>query len=65
MDNASYRKPKELTGNLKKFGGAVRMIYLPPHSPDLNPVEAVWEELKKHIANGTCERTEDAARAVG
>ena len=64
MDNASYHKSKELMENLKKFGGAVRMIYLPPYSPDLNPVKMVWKELKKYIANGIYKRTEDMAGAM-
>ena len=64
MDNASYHKSKELMAELKKFDGAVRMIYLPPYSPDLNPVEMVWKELKKYIANGIYKRTEDMTGAM-
>ena len=44
--------------------GAVRMIYLPPYSPDLNLVEMVWKELKKYIANGIYKRTEDMTGAM-
>ena len=62
--NASHHKSKELMENLKKFDGAVRMIYLPPCSPDLNPVETAWKGPKKYTANGVYKRTEDMAGAT-
>lgn len=40
MDNASWHKSKSL-----KFG-AFEPIYLPPYSPDFNPIERLWLLLK-------------------
>ncbi|MCG8430939.1 MAG: IS630 family transposase [Candidatus Omnitrophica bacterium] len=59
MDNASYHKSKELMEHIKGYGGDVEIIYQPPYSPDLNPVEMVWKELKKYIANGRYKKVDD------
>jgi transposase len=32
----------------------LRLLFLPPNSPELNPVEQVWEYLgENHLGNGT------------
>lgn len=64
MDNASYHHSKELMKHIKGYGGDVRIVYQPPYSPDLNPVEMVWKELKKYIANGTYGRVDDMTGAM-
>ena len=64
MDNASYHKSKRLMDHIKKYGGNIRIVYQPPYSPDLNPVEMVWKELKKYIANGIYRRTDDLTGAM-
>ena len=45
--------------HIKGYGGDVEIIYQPPYSPDLNPVEMVWKELKKYIANGIYRKVDD------
>jgi len=34
--------------------GAVQMAFLPPYSPDLNPVEFLWAWLKRHALANFC-----------
>ena len=29
----------------------IEFIYLPTHSPHLNPIEQVWKSIKKHMSN--------------
>ena len=44
----------------------VRIIKLPPHSPELNPVEGLWDQMRDAIANkvfATIEALEDSPTA--
>ena len=56
MDNASFHKNKDT----KKIiaDAECKLIYLPPYSPDLNPIEKFWSWLKREIKsiahNFTC-----------
>ncbi|WP_143485702.1 IS630 family transposase [Francisella tularensis] len=47
MDNASFHKSSKLIEIANKFD--VQILYLPPYSPDLNPIEKVWATLKKYL----------------
>ena len=64
MSNASYHHSKDLIKRIKGYGGNVRIVYQPPYSPDLNPVQMVWKELKKYISNGTYRRVDDMTGAM-
>ena len=39
---------------LDSTGGDVQMAFLPPYSPDLNPVEFLWAWLKRHALANYC-----------
>jgi len=45
LDNGSFHKAKRL-----RLSGNVEHIFLPPCSPELNPVERFWEELKERLS---------------
>ncbi|KFJ64836.1 DDE superendonuclease family protein [Francisella tularensis] len=47
MDNASFHKSSKLIEIANKFD--VQILYLPPYSPDLNPIEKVWANFKKYL----------------
>ena len=49
MDNLSSHKVKGLEKIVKERGA--RIEYLPPYSPDLNPVENMWSKVKAHLRN--------------
>ena len=49
MDNASWHRKKVLR-KLADVAGC-RVIFLPPYSPDFNPIEKVWANLKIFIKN--------------
>ncbi|MDI6783987.1 MAG: IS630 family transposase [bacterium] len=42
IDGAGWHKAKDL-----KIPENIKLIYLPPYSPELNPVEHLWEEIKE------------------
>jgi Transposase and inactivated derivatives len=47
MDNARYHHTKKVKALLKSKD--CKLIYLPPYSPDLNPIEHFWFPLKNAI----------------
>jgi transposase len=49
MDNASFHRKKILKRMAEEAG--CRVIFLPAYSPDFNPIEKVWANLKKFLRN--------------
>ena len=47
MDNASFHRKKQLTAISVRHQRT--LIFLPPYSPDLNPIEIFWTHLKSII----------------
>ena len=45
MDNASIDHIDEVASLIETEGGA-RLIFLPPYSPDLNPAEGAFSQVK-------------------
>lgn len=44
MDNIGARKPHFILGRIRQTGASV--LFLPPYSPGLNPIENCWSKLK-------------------
>ncbi|MGA2349284.1 MAG: IS630 family transposase [Terracidiphilus sp.] len=57
MDNLSSHKIKGVRRLIKKAGAEV--LYLPPYSPDLNPIEKAWSKLKQILRSAKA-RTKEA-----
>ena len=49
LDNYSVHKAGLVIGACKILN--IKLVYLPVHSPHLNPIEQVWKSIKKHMAN--------------
>jgi transposase len=47
MDNASFHRSDRIEDMCMEAG--VKLVYLPPYSPDLNPIEEFFAELKAFI----------------
>ncbi len=47
MDNLAAHKSEAVRGTLDRAGLSHR--YLPPYSPDLNPIEQAWSKLKARL----------------
>ena len=47
LDNLSSHKVKGVRERIERCGAEV--LYLPPYSPDLNPIEKAWAKLKQHL----------------
>ena len=61
MDNLSAHKTKAVRALLDGSGFAYR--YLPPYSPDFNPIEPAWAKVKTHPRTAAA-RTVDALHAA-
>ena len=47
MDNASFHRKKQL--NEIAGNNNITLIFLPPYSPKLNPIEKVWANMKNFL----------------
>jgi transposase len=45
FDNVSFHKSKELIQLIENTGA--RVVFLPPYSPDLSPIEKMWSKIKE------------------
>lgn len=51
LDNVRYHHAKRLKPILERYKHRLELVYLPPYSPDLNPVERVWWYMRKKITH--------------
>ena len=49
MDNATFHRKSKLYDLCKNANKNLRLIFLPPYSPELNPIEKYWALLKRKI----------------
>lgn len=61
MDNLSPHKAPRVRELIEAAG--CRLLFLPPYSPDLNPIEPAWSKLKT-LLRGVGARTTDALHAA-
>jgi transposase len=69
MDNLSSHKASCIRESIERVGA--RLLFLPPYSPDLNPIEKMWSKVKG-LLRSAAKRTKetlwdaicDAIRAV-
>jgi transposase len=47
MDNLTAHKVEGIADLILSAGAEV--VYLPPYSPDLNPIEMMWSKIKAHL----------------
>lgn len=47
MDNAAFHKSEQTKTLITK--AQCQLLFLPPYSPDLNPIEQFWANLKANI----------------
>jgi transposase len=57
MDNLSSHKSRRVRRAIRSVGA--KLLFLPPYSPDLNPIEQVFAKLK-HLMRKAAERTVEA-----
>src|SRR2546426_1740718 len=48
LDGGSYHQSKLVKEYVARLGGKLRLFFLPPYAPELNPDEQVWNYVKNH-----------------
>jgi transposase len=62
MDNLSAHKAKGVRELIEGCGA--RLIYLPPYSPDLNPIEKCWSKIKTYLRAAKARTREALEKAL-
>jgi transposase len=63
MDNLPAHKPDKVRTAIERAGAELR--YLPPYSPDLNPIEMAFAKLKALLKKAAARTLDDLWRAIG
>ena len=59
LDNVKYHHAKCLQPFLLKNAHRIELIFLPPYSPDFNPMERIWWFMRKKITHNRFVETLD------
>lgn len=62
MDNLSAHKPEGVRAWIETQGAT--LLYLPPYSPDLNPIEKAWGKLKQLLRAAKARTREALEQAI-
>jgi transposase len=63
LDRLAVHRVKAVARALRRAGGGV--WYLPPYSPDFNPIEKVWAKVKAYLRRAEARTTEALWDAIG
>jgi transposase len=62
MDNLSAHKAPRIGQLLRAAGAELR--YLPPYSPDFNPIEQMWSKVKQHLKSKKARSQDELHHAI-
>ena len=62
LDNASCHRSEKVNRFVESAGGDIVLVFLPPYTPQLNPVEIQWREPKRLLAGQCFKSMEDLGR---
>lgn len=62
MDNLSPHKNEHTVALIEQAGASVR--FLPPYSPDLNPIEMMWSKVKALLRGAEARTAEQLQLAI-
>lgn len=62
-DNLSAHKGSVITAAIERCGA--KLIYLPPYSPDLNPIEMAFAKLKAHLRAAAARTLDSLTETLG
>lgn len=59
LDNGAFHHAKTL-----KIPENIALIFIPPYSPELNPAECMWKNLKRKFTNLLCTSLDDVSNFI-
>ena len=62
MDNLPAHKVAGVCELIEQCGA--KLIYLPPYSPDLNPIEKCWSKIKTYLRRAKARTREELEKAL-
>ena len=62
LDNSSVHTSKLVIQTLNEYG--IKYLFLPPYSPDLNPIELLWSWMKSHLKKSKARTHEKLDEAI-
>ncbi|KAA6335476.1 hypothetical protein EZS27_016308, partial [termite gut metagenome] len=57
LDNVRFHHAKRLKPVLERYSHRMELVFLPPYSPDLNPIERVWWLMRKRVTHNRWVKT--------
>lgn len=63
MDNLSSHKGRDIRGMIEAAGAM--LVYLPPYSPDFNPIENAFAKLKAYLRKAAARTMEGLWTVIG
>jgi transposase len=64
MDNLTVHKTGKVRGLVEEASGC-ELLYLPPYSPDLNPIEEAFSKIKNPLRKAEARSREALVEAMG
>jgi putative transposase len=62
IDNFASHRSKLVRDKAKELG--LFLVYLPPYSPDLNPIEFIWKSIKRILSTSSIRDECDMRRVI-
>jgi putative transposase len=62
LDNLKSHKVEEVKAEAEKLG--IELVFLPPYSPDLNPIEFIWKSIKRVISTTFVRHMDDMRNTI-
>jgi len=64
LDNAKYHHARALAPLLRRYRRVLTLLFLPPYSPQLAPIERVWKLARRLAMHNPGRRRLDAAAGL-
>jgi putative transposase len=62
VDNYSSPISEQVARPAQELG--IHLVFLPPYSPDLNPIESLWKSVKRVLSTGFVETLDDMKQKI-